>query len=94
MKLKVYQINNDLDVNNVHFIDYDSVVSKVDRIDPSIYKCVFDGKMMTNVVHAQNLNLRYYEEEENSDIVKQLKSTKPKYLTVSRVYAQNIHYAV
>ena len=56
--------------------------------------CVFDGKMMTNVVHAQNLNLRYYEEEENSDIVKQLKSTKPKYLTVSRVYAQNIHYAV
>ena len=49
---------------------------------------------MTNVVHAQNLNLRYYEEEENSNIVKQLKQTKVKYLTVSRVYAQNIHYAV
>ena len=27
-------------------------------------------------------------------IVKQLKATKPKYLTVSRIYAQNIHYAV
>ena len=45
MKLKVYQINNDLDVNNVHFIDYDSVVSNVDRIDPSIYKCVFEGTL-------------------------------------------------
>ncbi len=56
--------------------------------------CVFDAQEMMNIVKGCDLNLRYYEDEGDDELVKQLKSTKPKYMTVSRVYAQNIHYAV
>lgn len=43
MKIKIHQINMDLDRHRVKFDDYDSAVKRAGRIDPSIYKTVFDG---------------------------------------------------
>lgn len=45
MKLKVYQIDSNIDTHSLHFASYDSTLNHEHRIDPSIYKCVFDGKM-------------------------------------------------
>lgn len=45
MKLKVYQIDSNLDTHGLHFASYDSTLNREHQIDPSIYKCVFDGKM-------------------------------------------------
>ena len=43
MKIKIHQINMDLDRHRIKFDDYDSAVKCAGRIDPSIYKTVFDG---------------------------------------------------
>lgn len=43
MRLKVYQVNEDLDRHRTKFRDYDSVLKEAGRVDPSIYKTVFDG---------------------------------------------------
>lgn len=50
MKIKVYQINPELDRYGVLFRNYEAAVSNAGRIDPSIYKTVFDGN-----VDAQDL---------------------------------------
>lgn len=60
MKLKIYQINNDHDTRGIHFVGYDSAISRDNQIDPSIYKCVFSGKMdcrdLEDVFAALNTN--------------------------------------
>ena len=43
MKIKVYQVNGELDSHRIKFTSYDSVLKEAGRIDPSIYKTVFDG---------------------------------------------------
>ena len=45
MKIKIHQINMDLDRHRIKFDDYDSAVKRAGRIDPSIYKTVFDGTL-------------------------------------------------
>ena len=50
MKIKVYQINPDLDRHGVLFRNYEAAMSSASQIDPSIYKTVFDGN-----VDAQDL---------------------------------------
>lgn len=42
MRIKIYQVNGDLDKNRVKFMDYD-FTTKHGGIDPSVYKTVFDG---------------------------------------------------
>lgn len=94
MTLSSGSINIDLfDQRKNRVYLYDDNGDNSAEVDFNTKHCVFDEKLMTNVVHAQNFKLRYYEEE-NSDIAKQLKATKPKYLTVSRMHEHNIHYAV
>ena len=44
MKIKVYQIDRDHDDNNLMFMGYDFTMSH-GGIDPSDYKCVFDGNV-------------------------------------------------
>lgn len=48
MKLKVYQINMDLDKHNTAFLSYDNAIKTAGIIDSSIYKCVFDGNIEAN----------------------------------------------
>lgn len=43
MKIKIHQINMDLDRHRIKFDSYDSALKRAGRIDPSIYKTVFDG---------------------------------------------------
>lgn len=43
MKIKVFQVNSDLDSHGTKFRDYDSVLKTAGRIDPSVYNTVFDG---------------------------------------------------
>ena len=45
MRIKVYQVNGDLDRNRTKFISYDSTLRAAGRVDPSIYKTVFDGDL-------------------------------------------------
>ena len=45
MRLKVYQVNEELDRHRTKFRDYDSVLKEAGRVDPSIYKTVFDGDL-------------------------------------------------
>ena len=45
MKIKVYQVNADLDRHRTKFLGYDSVLKEAGRVDPSIYKAVFDGDL-------------------------------------------------
>ena len=42
MKIKIHQINMDLDRHRIKFDSYDSALKRAGRIDPSIYKTVFD----------------------------------------------------
>ena len=44
MKIKVYQIDREHDDKNVMFMGYDFTMSH-GGIDPSDYKCVFDGNV-------------------------------------------------
>ena len=44
MKIKVYQIDHEHDDKNVMFMGYDFTMSH-GGIDPSDYKCVFDGNV-------------------------------------------------
>lgn len=48
MKIKVYQIDNALDRYDTGFMSYDSVIKKAGRVDPSIYKTVFNGNVDAN----------------------------------------------
>lgn len=48
MNIKVYQINGDLDRYNTKFTGYDSTLKQAGRVDPSIYKTVFDGDVDCN----------------------------------------------
>jgi hypothetical protein len=50
MKIKVYQVNPDLDRYGVLFRNYEAAMGCAGQIDPSIYKTVFDGN-----VDAQDL---------------------------------------
>lgn len=43
MKIKVFQINPELDENHTLFRGYDSAMAIAEKIDPSIYKTVFEG---------------------------------------------------
>ena len=45
MKIKVYQINPELDQHSTLFRSYDSAMKNAGRIDPSIYKTIFDGNV-------------------------------------------------
>lgn len=54
MKIKVYQIDDKLDRYNTGFRSYDSVMKVAGRVDPSIYKTVYDGN-----VDADNLEAIY-----------------------------------
>ena len=50
MKIKVFQVNPELDCHNTLFRSYDCAMKSAGRIDPSIYKTVFNGN-----VDAQDL---------------------------------------
>ena len=54
MRIKVHQIDNKLDRYNTGFRSYDSVMKTAGRVDPSIYKTVYDGN-----VDADNLEAIY-----------------------------------
>lgn len=45
MKLKVYQINADIDKKNALFRNYESIMKDEGKVDASIYRCVFDGNI-------------------------------------------------
>lgn len=45
MRIKVHQIDNKLDRYNTGFRSYDSVMKTAGRVDPSIYKTVYDGNV-------------------------------------------------
>lgn len=45
MKIKVFQINEELDSFNTKFRNYDTVMKFAGRVDPSIYKTVYDGNI-------------------------------------------------
>lgn len=47
MRLKIYQINNDRDVNQVKFMPFDSLekFQQTSQVDPSIYDEVFNGEV-------------------------------------------------
>lgn len=45
MKIKVYQINPELDQHSTLFRSYDGAMKSAGRIDPSIYKTIFDGNV-------------------------------------------------
>ena len=48
MRIKVYQVENDLDSKGVKFCSYDSALKLASVIDTSIYECVFDGNIDAN----------------------------------------------
>lgn len=54
MKIKVYQINFDLECDNKHvkFMNYDSTIKIAGRIDPSIYECVYDGDINADTLES------------------------------------------
>ena len=43
MRIKVFQVNGDIDYHNTKFLSYDSTLRAAGRVDPSIYRTVFDG---------------------------------------------------
>lgn len=48
MRIKVYQVENELDSKGLKFCSYDSALKLASVIDPSIYECVFDGNIDAN----------------------------------------------
>lgn len=48
MKVKVYQINEDLDFRENKFQSYDAFLNSAGHVDPSIYKTVFNGDVEGN----------------------------------------------
>ena len=54
MKIKVYQIDEKLDRYITGFRNYDSVMKTSGRVDPSIYKTVYNGN-----IYAENLEEIY-----------------------------------
>lgn len=47
MKIKIYQIDADLDKNRVKFLDYEGTIMTAGKIDPKIYKTVYSGDVST-----------------------------------------------
>lgn len=47
MRIKVFQIDDKLDRYNTLFRDYESVMKVAGRVDPSIYKTIYDGNVDT-----------------------------------------------
>lgn len=45
MKIKVYQIEHTLDKNDIAYTSHKKTLEKVGQVDPSIYKCVYQGNM-------------------------------------------------
>ena len=45
MKIKVFQVNPELDRHSTMFRSYEAAMQLAGRIDPSIYKTVFDGNV-------------------------------------------------
>ena len=45
MKIKVFQVNPELDRHGTLFRSYDAAMKSAGQIDPSIYKTVFDGNV-------------------------------------------------
>ena len=58
MRLKVYQVNEDLDRHRTKFRDYDGVLEEAGRVDPSIYKTVFDGEVFRSVTLSKYATAR------------------------------------
>lgn len=56
----------------------------------------FDTKKLVNVVKPENLNVSYYntEDEEYQVVIKAAKESEVDYLTIVRQYAKDIHYVV
>lgn len=52
MRIKVYQVDGDLDRHHTKFMDYDSVLKEAGRVDPSIYKTVFDGDLKCDCLES------------------------------------------
>ena len=44
MKVRIYQINKELDTENALFMGFD-FAEKHGGVDSSVYKCVFDGSL-------------------------------------------------
>ena len=60
MKVKIYQIDESLDRYETRFCCYDSVLKQAERVDPSIYKTVYDGNV--NVDKLELIFLQCYME--------------------------------
>ena len=45
MRIKLYQIDHDLDQNRVTYCSYDSTIRYAGTVDPGIYVVVFDGEV-------------------------------------------------
>lgn len=52
MRIKVFQIDEMLDRNCTAFQSYDSVIKLAGRVDPSIYKTVYDGNVEADDLEA------------------------------------------
>ena len=60
-----------------------------------VKNCIFDGRLMTYVVKAENLNIEFgCYDDTDSETTEKFKQLKPSYLTVTRETNTNIHYAV
>ena len=51
MKVRIYQINKELDTENALFMGFD-FAEKHGGVDPSVYKCVFDGSLNCSDIEA------------------------------------------
>jgi len=49
---------------------------------------------MMNIVKPENLKITFFDDDEYSDLIKQVKGTKVEYLSLSRCQERNIHYTV
>ena len=57
--------------------------------------CRFDPTCMMNIVKPENLKITFFDDDdEYSDLIKQVKGTKVEYLSLSRCQERNIHYTV
>lgn len=74
---------------------YDNLGNSHCRVAFDVKNCIFDGRLMTNVVKAEDLNIEFgCYDDSNSETTEKFKQLKPSYLTVTRETNTNIHYAV
>ena len=61
MRIKVFQVNEDLDSHRTKFRCYDSILKEAGHIDPGIYKTVYDGDVdcgsLEDVFNLLNSNM-------------------------------------